>query len=124
VALISKEDLNGVTDMHITVGSKTYDLWLPASFIRFLKTDRYRMQSDIEEMVIVPDRQFATLARMSEVAPIMFGGRDSGEEWGYLYGESRFGNFTVKLTWREREVVVEAGEKWIDFLGFILHFFK
>ncbi len=76
VELISKNDLNGVTDLHISVGDKMYDLWLPASFIRFTKTDRYRMSSQVAEMVVVPDRQFASLQRMSEVAPVMFGGRD------------------------------------------------
>jgi hypothetical protein len=50
--------------MHVTVGSKTYDLWLPATFIRFRRTDRYRMQNNEEEMAVVPDRQFASLARM------------------------------------------------------------
>lgn len=124
VELISKDDLNGVTDMHVSVGGRTYDFWLPATFIRFRRTDRYRMQNDEEEMTVVPDRQFASLARMEEVAPVMLGGRDAGEEWAYLFGESRFGSFTVKLTWREKELVIEATERWIDFLGFVLHFFK
>lgn len=35
VTLISKTDLNGVTDMHVEIGDTTYDLWLPLSFIKF-----------------------------------------------------------------------------------------
>lgn len=53
-------------------------------------------------MNVLPDKQFSTFARMKEVASLMYGGRDEAEEWAYLYGESRFGNFTVKLTWRDK----------------------
>jgi hypothetical protein len=65
VSLISSSDLNGVTDMHVAVDGKFYDCWLPASFIRFKQTDRYRLQNDEEEMTVLPDRQFANFSSMS-----------------------------------------------------------
>lgn len=86
VALISTSDLNGVTDVHVAVDNTMYDLWLPATFIRFRQTERYRMQNDEEEMNVLPDRQFASFNSMAEVAPLIFGGRDQSEEWGYLFG--------------------------------------
>jgi hypothetical protein len=124
IELISKTDLNGVTDLHVQVDGKVYDLWLPATFIRFKRADAYKMQNDEVEMCILPDRQFSSCSALSELVPVMYGGKDSSEEWAYLYGESQFGSFPVKLTWREKELIVEATEKWTDFLGFVFHFFK
>ncbi len=37
-------------------------------------------------MVVVPDRQFANCKVASGIIPLIYGGRDRDEEWGYLYG--------------------------------------
>jgi hypothetical protein len=76
VSLISKTDLNAVTDMHVEVGDTVYDLWLPISFIRFKSMADYRMDNDEVEMTVVPDRQFSTFNNMQGLVPIMFGGND------------------------------------------------
>ena len=75
-------------------------------------------------MVVVPDKQFASCSIASNIIPLIYGGRDKDEEWGYLYGESKFGNYTAKLTWHDKQLTIDATERWIDFLGFVLHFFK
>jgi hypothetical protein len=75
-------------------------------------------------MTVVPDRQFSTFNNIQSLVPIMFGGNDGLETWAYLHGESKFGSHTIKLTWRPREVIIETTEKWIDFIGFVIHFFK
>ena len=113
-----------MSDVHVDVDGTIYDLWLPANFIKFKSTDKYRMLNDELEMVIVPDRQFVNCKIASGVIPLIYGGRDRDEEWGYLYGESKFGNFTAKLTWHDKQLTIDATEKWIDFLGFLFHFFK
>lgn len=71
VELISMTDLNGVTDVHVQVASKLYDLWLPANFIRFRQAKSYRMDNSEAGMSVVPDRQFSTFGRMSEVVGVM-----------------------------------------------------
>ena len=75
-------------------------------------------------MMIVPDRQFASYEAVASIMPVMFGGREGFESWGYLMGESRFGTHAVRLTWRPRELAIETTDKWVDFLGFVFHFFK
>lgn len=45
VRLVSKSDLNGVTDVHIKVDERVYDLWLPVSFIQFEKSKSYHMSN-------------------------------------------------------------------------------
>ena len=62
--LISKTDLNGVTDMHVDIGNTTFDLWLPVNFIKFREARDYRLSGDSIEMTVLPDRQFASLSRM------------------------------------------------------------
>jgi hypothetical protein len=86
LTLISKTDLNGVTDMHIQIGEAIYDLWLPANFICFKKTNDHRLGSDSVEMTVLPDRQFSSFSNVQEILPVMFGGRDVEETWGYLWG--------------------------------------
>lgn len=108
MALISKTDLNGVTDMHVEIGETTYDLWLPVSFIRFKEAQNHRLPSDTMEMTVLPDRQFSSFNTLQQIIPAMFGGTDSVETWAYLYGESKFGNYAVKLTWRMRDLIIET----------------
>ena len=76
------------------------------------------------EMVVLPDRQFASFASMQEVLPVMMGGHDSVETWGYLVGDCKFGKYSMKLTWRVHDLVIETTDKWLDFVGFVFHFFK
>jgi hypothetical protein len=45
VTLISKADLNAVTDMRVDLGDLAYDLWLPINFIAFKSTKDYRITS-------------------------------------------------------------------------------
>jgi hypothetical protein len=124
VTLISKTDLNAVTDMRVDLGDLAYDLWLPINFIAFKSTKDYRITSEATEMTVVPDRQFASFHTMKDIVPMMYGGTDGSESWAYLYGDSLFGSHTIKVTWREKQVVMETSDKWIDFIGFIVHFFK
>lgn len=86
MTLISKTDLNGVTDMHVEIGEAIYDLWLPVSFIRFKETQDHRLPSDTMEMTVLPDRQFSSFNILQQILPAMFGGTDSVETWAYLYG--------------------------------------
>ena len=37
-------------------------------------------------MTVVPDRQFSTIKGIEGLLPIMFGGKDEFDTWGYLYG--------------------------------------
>lgn len=53
-------------------------------------------------MNVIPDRQFASFESMKEITPVVYGGKDKFIEWAYLYGESKFGNFTIKLTWKDK----------------------
>lgn len=75
-------------------------------------------------MTVVPDRQFSCFENVQKILPAMYGGRDGETQWAYLYGKSKFGAFTVKLTWINKELSIETSEKWIDFIGFVMHFFK
>ena len=106
------------------MGDDIYDLWLPVSFIHFKEDKDYRMPKDMMEMVVLPDRQFASFTSLQEVLPVMLGGHDSVETWAYLVGECKFGRFAMKLTWRVHDLMIETTEKWLDFMGFVLHFFK
>jgi len=75
-------------------------------------------------MNIVPDRQFASFESLSGVMPAMFGGKEGFENWAYLWGESKFGCHAVRLCWKNHQLFIEATSKWIDFLGFVFHFYK
>ena len=75
VSLVSREDLNGVTDMRVEIGHNTYDLWLPVNFIRFRHSECHSVTGETLEMTILPDRQFASFESLSQVIPAMLGGR-------------------------------------------------
>ena len=124
VALVSAVDLNGVTDMKVEVGNNSYDLWLPVCFIAFKQPQQHNVTGETLSMTLLPDRQFSSYQSVARVLPTIFGGTSGFESWGYLFGVSKFGSHAVRLTWRPREVTVECSEKWIDFLGFVFHFFK
>lgn len=64
------------------------------------------MPNDTMEMTVLPDRQFASFNSLQEILPAMFGGTDSTETWAYLFGESKFGNYPVKLTWKMRDLII------------------
>ena len=64
IDLISRADLNGVSDVHIQVDEMIYDLWLPINFIRFKHAANYRMPKDTLEMTVLPDRQFSSFSEV------------------------------------------------------------
>ena len=69
-------DLNGVSDVHLTIGSQIFDLWLPINFIRFKNFNNYRLPNDTMEMTVLPDRQFSSFTILQQIVPIMYGGSD------------------------------------------------
>jgi hypothetical protein len=100
--LHSCPDLNSVVDVHVSVGQRKLDLWLPICFIVWTYASVVEA-GEVGFMTIQPDRQFSTYESMAKLLPLKDKViRSNDEVQTFLFGKSRFGSHEVKLSWWQR----------------------
>lgn len=62
-------DLNSAVDVHITIGSRKYDLWLPICFVEWTP-ETVAAHGPSSFMVVQPDRQFSTYEQALKILPL------------------------------------------------------
>jgi hypothetical protein len=114
-----KDDVNSLVDVTVNMEATSYNLWLPAIFVRFgTATESTPESIDRTTKTVYLSKPFAMENDPQKLLPqLYFGGKGEGR----LTVQSAIEEGLAKLLWKSgNRLQITTSKKWIDFLSFLM----